>query len=368
MKNIILSVGMFIAMGATITMAAPAQKDFTPPGIHTQSMSNCSKIADKIGRAGMIAVPLAMEYGGAQILMTGGANFPLAKRVVKVPADRGPKVFYEDVRLMSPVLGGSSAIGNMPYSVGYAAYASFGKDVIIAGGCNEDGHLNRVVKLSVNRRGMQVKELPSMPVHVAYPAFAQVEGKLYVFGGQEHAHSVKCMNRSWVWEEGSWKELAPMPEASMLAVAGVIQGKIYVAGGCSLKPDGKGNAKRTYLKSTWCYDPQTNTWTRMADMPETIVGAAGPMPEHDGNLFLIGGDPGNYYRASLAGKAPKVHPGQSKAVYAYNPEANAWKRAGLNTLGVATVPAVKIGRHIYCVSGETAPGVRTPVISTITFK
>lgn len=368
MKHVLLSVSAALLMGAAMADEMAAKSDFVAPGIHTVRPGNCSKIADKIGRAGMVAMPLSMEYGGDQILMTGGANFPLAKRVVRVPHDRGPKVFYDDIRVMSPMLGGSYPIGKMPYTVGYAAYASFGKEMIIAGGCNEDGHLNRVVEITVHRNKAHVSELPVMPVRTAYPAFAQLDGKLYVFGGQEHARSVVCLNRSFVWENGSWKELAPMPEGSMLGVAGVVDGKIYIAGGCSLHADKNGNAERTYLKSTWCYDPKENTWTKMADMPETIVGAAGPMPQYDGNLFLIGGDPGEYYRASLEGKAPKVHPGQNKAVYVFNPKANVWKRAGSNTLGVATVPAVKIGRHIYCVSGEIAPGVRTPVISTINIK
>ena len=211
--------------------------------------------------------------------------------------------------------------------------------------------------------------LPDLPTTIAYPAFAVIGTKLYVMGGQEKADSVTCLSRSFVLDMAApnkgWQELARMPEARMLAAAGVIDGKIYVTGGCSLHPDAKGAAERTYLKSTLCYDPATNTWSTAADMPETIVAPATPMPAMRGGLLLLCGDPGNFYRASLADNAPADHPGQNTTIYSFDPCRNAWTVAGQNSIGIATAPAVKVMGTVFIISGETHPGVRTPVISTI---
>ena len=154
-----------------------------------------------------------------------------------------------------------------------------------------------------------------------------------------------------------------MPDAGrQLAVAGTANGKIYVTGGCSLHPDAAGKAERTYLKTTLVYDPAANAWSTAADAPETLVGAATPMPFVEGGLYLIGGDPGEYYRASLKGQAPEEHPGQSRFIYRLDPASGAWAKAGELPLGVATFPSATDGSIILTISGETHPGVRTPKI------
>lgn len=351
---------------------APAWAAVTPAG-------GDLRIPDKIGLAGMAAV--ALEPGADRtmpvIVMTGGANFPFAIPGAKTPAERGEKMFHADVAVMF-VPGACDACesrpmkaGRMPYAVGYAAFAPSEKGMVVAGGCNAQGHLADVTRVDVVGSQVRSEALPDLPVTVAYPAFAVVDGKLYVFGGQEKADSVTCLSRSFVLDledtNAGWKELAPMPgDGRMLAGAGTVDGKIYVAGGCSLHPDAKGQAERTYLKSVLCYDPANNTWsTDLPEMPESIVGAANPLPSIAGSLYVVCGDPGNYYRASLAGKAPAKHPGQNKTVYSFTPATGEWSKEGNNSIGVATCPAVATDDAIIVISGETHPGIRTPIISTL---
>lgn len=345
-------------------------------------------IPDKVGRAGMAAVllPANDNHDMPVALMTGGANFPYAKPGATTAAERGDKVFYDDVFVMTPPSAcapcGSRpvSVGHLPYPIGYAAFAPSEKGMVIAGGCNARGHLSSVIRAELCQGGIRTEALPDLPVSVAYPAFAVLEGKLYVMGGQEKADSVVCLNRCFVLDlqdtNAGWKEIAPLPgEGRMLAAAGALQGEIVVAGGCSLHPDSKGQAERTYLKSILRYDPAANQWYEAGELPETLVGAANPMPSVDGSLYLICGDPGNYYRASLAGKAPAVHPGQNRTVYALtvgkrqSPSFNAvvsCRLAGENAVGIATAPAFSDGKTLYVISGETHPGIRTPLISTLT--
>ena len=337
-------------------------------------LAESPRISDPVGRAGMVASTVRTAEG-ARILAIGGANFPNAKPGAKTPAERGAKVFYDEILSINPMDGSCSVLAKLPYPIGYAAHTTKGDDMVIAGGCNMDGHVATVTRIKADG---SCEALPPLPVTTAYPAFVQRYSQLYVFGGQEKAESVTCLNRCFVLDltnpAAGWKELAPMPgEGRMLAAAGTFagswdDGRIYVAGGCSLHPDAKGAAERTYLKSTLCYNPSTNTWSTAPDMPETIVAPATPMPSHKGELLLLCGDSGNYYRASLAGKAPEVHPGQNTTIYSFCPHTGTWRVVGQNSIGIATAPAVKVLNTVFIISGETHPGVRTPIISTINNK
>lgn len=61
-------------------------------------------------------------------------------------------------------------------------------------------------------------------------------------------------------ETVEWKERADLPEPRVGASSGVVDGKIYVIGGGTVKSG-------TYGNQTFVYDPKTNEWTRKADMP-----------------------------------------------------------------------------------------------------
>ncbi len=328
-------------------------------------------IPDPVGRAGMVAAAL-QDF--PVIVMAGGANFPHAEPGATTPAQRGPKVFHDDLATMlAPGLSASGqphpkVMGHLPEPIGYAAFASSPKGLFIAGGCNEKGHTARTLLVQfAYDSAVEATDLPPLPVTTAYPAFATVGSTLYVMGGQEKAESVTCLARCFALDmekpEAGWREIAPLPQGLMLAGAGVLGGKVYVAGGCSLHPDAKGAAERSYLATTYCYDPATNSWSEAAPMPETIVGAANPLPAVDGRLLVLGGDPGNYYRASLKGEAPAVHPGQSRKVYAFDGESWCEDNATL-PVGIATAPAVAVGSDVLIISGETHPGVRTPAITS----
>lgn len=369
LKNLFI-LAAFAALPLAAQCCSGCAQHVPPTQVAATPLAESPRISDKVGRAGMVASAVRTQ-DGLRIIAIGGANFPNAKPGAKTPAERGAKVFYDEILSINPLDGDCCVLARLPYPIGYAAHTSKGYDMVIAGGCNMEGHLSTVTRIAADG---SCEALPALPVTTAYPAFVQVGDKLYVFGGQEKAESVTCLSRSFVLDlknpSAGWQELAPMPgEGRMLAAAGAwVDGRIYVAGGCSLHPDAKGAAERTYLKSTLCYDPASNTWSAAADMPETIVAPATPMPAMRGGLLLACGDPGNFYRASLVGQAPADHPGQNTAIYCFNPHTGSWTLAGQNSIGIATAPAVKVMGSVYIISGETHPGVRTPVISTINTK
>ncbi len=332
-------------------------------------------IHDPVGRAGMSAATLApnSNHDMPVIIMAGGANFPYAQPGATTPEQRGEKVFHGDIAVMLPP-GSCASCSSIPMVAGklkeansYAAFAASDAGMVIAGGCNAKGHSATVQRVELFGSQARSELLPDLPITTAYPAFAVLDDLLLVMGGQEKADSTTCLNRCFALDltntNAGWREIAPLPQGLMLATAGTLNGKVYVAGGCSLHPDARGAAERTYLDTTWCYDPATNSWSESARLPETLVGAANPMPTAGDKLYLLGGDPGNFYRASLKGEAPATHPGQSRKVYSF--DGSTWKAESLELpIGIATAPAATFGGQAFVISGETHPGIRTAAITS----
>ena len=374
------------AAPVTTPVAARAISDH-PEAASAAGKEKLSKIHDEVGRAGMAA-----SAADGKIIMLGGANFPKAEKDAKTAEQRGPKVYYDDVVVFDTASREMQKVeGKLPYTIGYAAHTTNSADsIIIAGGQNNDEFFNKTLKVEIKDGKLETQELKPLPLSCASAAYVQVGSKLYVFGGQENATATTALKSAFVLDtanaEAEWQKLADMPDnGRMLAAAGEWNGKIYVAGGCSLAPNQKNEAIRTYLKSTLCYDIATNTWSEAPEMREALVAPAGPMYAGSQGLYLLGGDPGKYYEKQIKGelKEDEEHPGQSRKIYCFNPEiskdketdtAKAWNKAGELTIGVVTAPAVNMTvkndegeevNTIFIISGEIAPGKRTPYISEI---
>ncbi len=82
-------------------------------------------------------------------------------------------------------------------------------------------------------------------------------------------------------EQLTWQRVADMPEWATRTASFVINGKAYVFGGLTASAGNGAN-------SLYCYDPQTNTWTKKASMP-----AAGRMDAlsfvHNNKAYVLGG-------------------------------------------------------------------------------
>jgi N-acetylneuraminic acid mutarotase len=104
-----------------------------------------------------------------------------------------------------------------------------------------------------------------------------INGKLYVAGGQTMNQALATLE---VYDpvSDSWASKTPMPYARTGVGAGVIDGKLYVIGGDLIY------GKLTTLD---VYDPITNTWTTKSSMPSARSGPN--VATIDGKLLVAGG-------------------------------------------------------------------------------
>jgi hypothetical protein len=120
---------------------------------------------------------------------------------------------------------------------------------------------------------------PQLPQPNNHGTAATVNGKVYLIGGQTSDMSDQGYQNT-VYEldpaTGVWTTRAPMPTARGAAVAVVLNGKIYVAGG--RPPRGSDFA---------VYDPATNSWEVLPELPTQrnhFIGAA-----INGRVHFVGG-------------------------------------------------------------------------------
>ncbi len=316
-------------------------------------------LPDAIGRAGMVAGTVAEEDGTVAVLAAGGANFPNAQPNATTPEQRGAKVYHQDIYKLTNKQW--SKIGTLPKPLGYAAFATVEKGIVVAGGHNADGILTDAF---IIKKDGSTEALPALPVAITEAAFTNNGNKLFVIGGTSNNNtalqSVYMLDTAAAKPE--WKKLPDFNgEPRILATAAYCDSILYIVGGCSMKA-----GERGYLRDMVSYDMSDKDpakWgaekSRPASLGFKVAAAVGPAPVRENTILLIGGD----VRANKAPDAPVV---QSNEVWAYDIIDNAWSKQGVWPVGIATAPVVAVGYDLVTISGETAPGVRTPAVASAT--
>ena len=111
--------------------------------------------------------------------------------------------------------------------------------------------------------------MPSDRVNTTTVTVTDAQGHtiLYVIGGRSPSSTAGFCSaglskvQAYDASTNTWSTKAPFPHPIQFTNgAGVINGKIYMTGGCT--------GYKRYFGWTWMYDPATNTWTQKAWMPE----------------------------------------------------------------------------------------------------
>jgi uncharacterized protein (TIGR03437 family) len=194
-----------------------------------------------------------------------------------------------------------------------------GKIYVIAGFNGSGGNTNNVYVYDPQNNLWS--EAANLPIATNHNAAAVAAGKLYAFGGTS--------NRCFVYDPqaNSWSDVAPMRfQHANTAAVGVINDKIYVAGG-----NGP-NMNQTELE---VYDPAANAWTQLASMSVPRNHTAGGVI--NGKFYVAGGRPG-----ATAASALEV----------YDPQTNIWTRLRDMPTGRSGIGAAVVNGELYVFGGE----------------
>jgi N-acetylneuraminic acid mutarotase len=174
---------------------------------------------------------------------------------------------------------------------------------------------------------------PPLPMPLHHTMAAVVNGRLYVIGGEagNPTGSESIYQRGLlVLDEqlGAWVPRAPMPTARSGGGSGVIDGKIYVAGG--RPPQGNDFA---------VYDPAADAWTTLPGLPTQRnhlgVGAIG------GRIYVAGGR----FGAGVGSEMTDV-------LEIYDPASGAWSTGAPMLAPRAGVVSTVANGCLYLIGGE----------------
>jgi hypothetical protein len=206
-------------------------------------------------------------------IASDGVNIYLAGGYVEYPAEHSRTVGSEKFWRYNVPANTYTALPNLPMK------ASTGQLVYL------DGVLHYIGGTPPGEPGLDVDNLPDLPTH-------------YVFDLQAYA---KDPNTTWT----DITSIAPLPNPRQHAGAVVLNGYIYYVGGQQYH-----NNSLVPQKDVHRYDPKTQTWAKMADMPEARNHMSNTIIVYDGRIIVMGGQ--------LNHQVPKSE------VFAYDPVSNSW--------------------------------------------
>lgn len=164
--------------------------------------------------------------------------------------------------------------------------------------------------------------------HGGTAAVGVINDKIYVAGGTHAGTSIRALE---VYDPvaNTWSTRAQMGVARDHCAGAVINGKFYVVAGRG--SSGAGNALEVY-------DPAANSWSRLASMPTVRSGVAAAAV--NGELWVFGGE--------IPGLRPEVE--------VYNPATNSWRRVADMPTPRHGISAAVIGNRIYLAGGGAVAG------------
>ncbi|RAU82424.1 malectin domain-containing carbohydrate-binding protein [Pontibacter arcticus] len=231
--------------------------------------------------------------------------------------------------------------------VTHAGFATDGKDIYFAGGYTSNATGTGQIFGSKEAWKYIVAEnryvrLPNLPIQIAAGQMEYLNGKLHHIGGTNLSRTQDLGNH-YVLDlsntSAGWKTLAPVPNARQHAGSAVLGGKIYYIGGQTGH-----DSKLVAQKYVHSYNPSTNTWTRVADLP-VPSGATGR--GHISSAVVVY----NNRILVLAGETV-FNAGYTNMVSAYSPSTNTWEN--LTPMPVARYSGVAayINGNLYYTGGS----------------
>ena len=197
------------------------------------------------------------------------------------------------VERYDPATNTWTRFGDMPIGLSHSGAAVVGTKVWFAGAYAE--RVGFPGQQDIGIKGVYVYDSvtdtwgrgPDLPDVRGAGNMANVNGVLYFIGGETTAR----VDQSTVWAldtnnvAAGWVRKTDIPEARNHFGIAALDGKIYVFGGQTGHDDAA-----VPLKTSYVYDVAANTWTRKADMPSPISHIQESVVVYKSKIYAFGGN------------------------------------------------------------------------------
>jgi N-acetylneuraminic acid mutarotase len=186
-----------------------------------------------------------------------------------------------------------------------------------------------------------------MPTARHFVSSAVVDGKIYAIGGKISSSTVLVPTvEEYDPATDTWTRKADMPRGRGAMSCSTVDGIIYAIGGTFTGGTGVDQA----VPTVEAYDPETDTWTRKADML-TARGFFSTCVV-DGRIYAIGGCVNPYNSSELS------------SVEAYDPATDTWTKMSDMQVRRKALTSAAVNGKIYAIGGQLNAGWDSP-LSTV---
>jgi hypothetical protein len=241
---------------------------------------------------------------------------------------------------------------DLPQGTTHTGIATDGTDIYLAGGYVETpDKLYRIPGYEkVWRYNVALNTytaLPDLPKRASTGQLVYVNGKLHYIGGTTPDTQIADLPDHYVFDLQAYKanpddptivwtditHIAPLPNPRQHAGAVVVDGKIYYVGGQYYHND-----TLVPQNDVHRYDPLTNQWEQMADMPLLLNHMSNTIVVWEGRIIVLGGQ--------------STHEHSHDDVYMFHPIENKWTTLGRLVKPQHSAVAAVINGEIYFGTGD----------------
>lgn len=339
-------------------------------GAHAQQKESFERLTD-YPVVGGVAAPFAGIVDG-WLVVVGGCNFP-----DKPAAEGGTKKFYNEGYALNLKEGSRAewkALPSLPYNVAYGASVETDKGLVCIGGTNEKAPLTQMFRIEGDAKGnFSMRQLPSLPESIDNAAAANLDGYVYVTGGNQQQNG-KAVYRLKPDVDTAWSRVADYTGAKRVQPTLLASGgKLFLAGGFQYT---KSYNKCVLANDVIEYDAQNNRWSYCSRLPldsdkaqRSLIGSSGVVVK--GTLLFVGGVNHDIFKAAMEGKAGNDYMKHETSWYKFNDDILLYNVKNQTWSVVYDVACMAraggillcFDKHLYMVCGEIQPGVRTQQVS-----
>jgi 3-phytase len=219
--------------------------------------------------------------------------------------------------------------------------------IYVAGGfIDANMTYNQLQEYDPGTGGWTLKQ--ELPLNIGHHVSGVIDGKLYVAGGNhKSASGAAKASGSYVYDPATdvWDPIAPMnstinqdvlTSGIWQASSCVLDGKLYAFGGYRFIDDNQSVA------TSEMYDPEKDVWTDLAEMPFPVSHHASVV--YEDKIYLFGGTTeSNYGSGTLK---------PSNRVFEYDPSADSWQEMEPMPFAMSLWEGHRIDNYLYLVGGD----------------
>lgn len=366
LKSLRTTMAWFLPLCLSLFISFGCSQNTTDEPLSNIVVKELPNIPDSIGLGG----PFAGTHNGA-LIVAGGANFPDS-----MPWDGGTKKWYDKIYVLEDKNAHwLETAQKLPVPMAYGGSVSASDGLILIGGSNEQGPLDQVIRLTWQDQKLAIDSFPPLPKASWLVSAGLIDRTIYALPGLASTDPTDVIPELWALDldqlDAGWSVLPGLPGKPRAKVVTAIskdgsgQPFFYCISGETTTRNADSTFSYAYSTENYRFNPKAQEgdhWQKMTDIPRGVA-AGTARGVGQSSILVLGGWAGEYW-----GQPIPEWPEFPTGIWSYHTITDTWTKVGDIAEGTVTTTAVPWKGGIVLPSGEIKPGVRTDDIQFLEYQ